>query len=356
MTKRPRISVLMTVFNAGRFLAPAVESIRAQSFADFEFVIVDDASSDGSEEVLRDFAARDPRVTLLRNEENLGQTASLNRGIREARGEWIARQDADDLSLPDRLRVTRRLIESTPNLVLAGTNGWIIDEGDAVTGLIHAPLSDGGIRWAMPFRNPFIHAAVAFRRTLPNGSPVQYDERFRICQDWELWSRLVDLGAARNSPERLVAYRHRENSLSHESAARTRAEGDAVAGEIWRRRFPARRLDDRSAALLRSFREGLTLADRRAFWDFYRETARGWGGHRLLSGGEGQAKAVHHLQAAGALAARSRSAMAGELWSAFRCAPRWFLRTVRERIGGGKRVPAGRFRSAADDRGRASIG
>lgn len=337
MTSPPRISVLMTVFNAGEFLPASVESILAQSRADFEFVIVDDASSDGSFERLRDFAARDSRITLLRNKANLGQTASLNLGIRAARGDWIARQDADDLSLPGRLHVTARLIEATPNLAIVGTNGWIIDERDVVTGLIHAPLSDAGIRWSMPFRNPFIHAATAFRRTQPTGEPVQYDERFRICQDWELWSRLVAGGCARNSPERLVAYRHRENSLSHESAGRTRAESDAVAAEIWRRTFPARELSPREAELLRGFRDGLSPADRREFWKFYHETGWSWGGGKRHLTGVAQARAVHHVQAAGALGSMSAGA-AVEMAAAFRCAPAWVFRTLRERGRRGQRI------------------
>lgn len=337
MTGPPRISVLMTVFNAGEFLPASVESILRQTGADFEFVIVDDASSDGSFERLREFAARDSRINLLRNETNLGQTASLNRGIRAARAGWIARQDADDLSLPGRLHVLARMIEATPHLAIVGTNGWIIDERDVITGLIHAPIADAGIRWSMPFRNPFIHAAVAFRRTLPGGEPVQYDERFRICQDWELWSRLVETGCARNSPARLVAYRHRANSLSHESADRTRAESDAVAEVIWRRTFPARELAPREAELLRSFRDGLTVANRKEFWRFYRETAWSWGGGKRHLAGAAQARAVHHMQAAGALGFTEAVA---EVGAAFRHAPGWTLRALRERTRCGKKLPA----------------
>ncbi len=327
MSRRPRISVLMTVFDAGPFLSAAVESILSQAGVDFEFVIVDDASTDGSTERLRAFAARDARVRLIHNEANRGQTASLNLGLRAARAEWIARQDADDLSLPGRLAEHLRLVAGDASLVVTGVNGWIVDERGAVTGMIHAPWQDAGIRWSMPFRNPFIHTGVAFRRRWPDGSAVQYDERFRICQDWELWSRLLVPGTAANSPRRLVAYRHRAASLSHGDADRTRAESDQVASEIWAREFPGRILQAPEMALLRSFRQGLAPEDRREFWRFYRQVARGWVDAAKIR----QAVALHRFQAAGALVARDRVAAVADGVSSLFSSPRWMGRLLLDR-------------------------
>jgi glycosyltransferase involved in cell wall biosynthesis len=312
MNDRPAITVLMTVFNGGRHLAPAVQSILSQSHTDFEFLIVDDASTDGSIEALRSFAAGDSRIRLLLNDCNKGQTACLNQGLREAKGKWIARQDADDLSLPGRLAAQWAVIQSCPDLVLVGVNGWIIDEKGTCCGLIHAPLHDSGIRWSMPFRNPFIHTGVMFRA----GDGI-YDEEFRICQDWEFWSRLAERGRMANLRQRLVAYRNSASSLSHISHKNTDIEASKIVATIWQKAFGTQ-LDH--PELLGKFRKGLNPNDRKAFWIFYMESCRKLSGKKIS-----QAVAVHHLQTAGALRRMHFFAILEELLKAFFNSPMWFV-------------------------------
>lgn len=319
MTVTPTISVLMTVYNAGRHLRPAVDSILSQSFRDFEFLVVDDASTDGSLDVLRRYQAADKRVRLIENTENKGQTACLNQGLREARGQWIARQDADDLSMPHRLAAQWQAVRSCPDLVLVGVNGWIIDEKGSATGMIHAPLQDSGIRWAMPWRNPFIHTGVMFRA----GDGV-YDEEFRICQDWEFWSRLAERGRMANLRQRLVAYRHMEKSLSHSASGRTEEECRKIVTRIWRARYGE---NPQQTPLLEAFRHGLKPAERKEFWDFYRVMRSRW-----TRGDTYQAAAVHHIQAAGSLAAYKTKESLLELAGAFRESPLWTLQTLQDRF------------------------
>jgi glycosyltransferase involved in cell wall biosynthesis len=332
MNSIPRISVLMTVFNGGRFLAESVESILAQSFRDFEFVIVDDASTDGSVAVLEAYASRDPRIRLFCNPQNSGQTACLNQGLAACRGDWVARQDADDLSHPRRLSAQCREVGRRPGLVLLGVNGRVINEAGAAVGLIHAPLSDGGIRWALPFRNPFIHTGVVFRRCRPDGSPVTFDPAFRICQDWELWSRLAGDGEVANLEDRLVLYRHHAGSLSNHFSPRAREENRLVVAEIWRSHFPVRPLTSEEAGLLEAFREGLLPEQWEKFKTFYAGARRAW-----LAGDPGrnrdrQAEAVHFLQAAGALAGHGRSAAGDAIVQAFFSDPAWTLKTLFQRL------------------------
>lgn len=327
MSKAPSLTVLMTVFNGGPFLSAAVRSILAQTFQDFEFLIVDDGSTDGSVAVLKTFAARDPRIRLIVREENAGQTACLNLGLREARGRWIARQDADDLSLPGRLAAQWRRLEERPELVVLGTNGWMVDEAGVTCGVIVVPAR--GVRAAMPFQNPFIHTAVVFRREISPGELVQYDERFRICQDWELWSRLAESGPCENLSGRWVAYRHRETSLSRAAAAATREECEQIAASAWARVFPNEAVP---ADVLAAFREGLPKERVREFWRIH--------DGRVL----GEAAAVHNWQAAGALASTSRSEALRALGRTFRNAPFWTVSTLAMtlaiRLGVGPRFDA----------------
>jgi glycosyltransferase involved in cell wall biosynthesis len=319
MSDSPSITVLMTVYNAGRHLAPAIESILSQSHRDFEFLIVDDASTDKSIEILKRFGQQDSRVRLLLNEKNKGQTACLNQGLRESKGRWIARQDADDLSLPDRLAMQWAAIRSCPDLVLIGVNGWIMDEAGICRGMIHAPLHDSGIRWSMPFRNPFIHTGVIFR-----AGEGFYDEEFKICQDWEFWSRLAERGRLANLPDRLVAYRHSEKSLSHSSVGRTANESAAIVDRIWRGIFG---VEAAAPSILADFRQGLSSGNRKAFWPLYHEMRAHWS-----RGDIRQAVAVHHIQAAGSIGAKNLAACTAEIFSAFRQAPTWTLGVLRERL------------------------
>lgn len=324
MQDAPQVTVLMTVYNGGRFLAEAIRSILVQRFRDYEFLIIDDASNDGSVAVLKDFATRDARIRLILNERNKGQTACLNQGLSEARGEWIARQDADDISMPDRLEAQRKAIHKTPNLMIVGVNGWVIDELGVCTGMIHAPLTDDGIRWSLTFRNPFIHAGVMFRRQWPDGSPVLYNEEFRICQDWELWTRLLEKGGGVNLPQRLVAYRHQEGSLSHRNLEKTRQETEAITTKILQKNFPSHIPNQ---ALLSSFREELDVQNQRDFWRLYDGLRKEW-----VDNQTSQAEAVHHLQAAGALGMKNPFAMVIEVLKALLAHPLWTLKTLRDGI------------------------
>ena len=338
MSSTPRISVLMTVFNAGRFLAESVESILGQSFSDFEFVIVDDASTDGSVAVLESYASRDPRIRLFCNRENSGQTACLNQGLAECRADWVARQDADDLSHPERLSAQWRAMGKIPALVLLGVNGWIVSESGRPAGMIHAPLSDAGIRWSLPFRNPFVHTGVLFRRLHRDGSRVRFDPDFRICQDWELWFRLSSEGPVANLPARLVSYRHRKGSLSTAFSERTRDENRAIVQKIWRANFPNWKLTQQESELLESFRIGLTPARWPAFNKFYSEALAGWVRGGSIRTRDRQAEAVHMIQAAGAMAGSAPFAAALAVLKAFSASPGWTATTLLQRFRHSDRV------------------
>jgi glycosyltransferase involved in cell wall biosynthesis len=207
----PEITVLLSVHNGMPFLPAAVDSILRQDFAEFEFLIVDDASTDESVGYLQ--ALRDPRVRLLRLEENIGLTAALNRGLREARSTFIARHDADDLAAPQRLRLQREHLRQNPRCVAVGAQAALIDGAGRSLGKKPFPLEHDAICFAHLFDNALAHAAVMFRRE-EVAAAGNYDERWRASQDYELWSRLSTSHALANLPQQLVTLRVLASSIT----------------------------------------------------------------------------------------------------------------------------------------------
>ena len=164
---RPKVSVLMSVYNGERYLSESVESILDQTYSDFEFIIVDDASEDGTWQMLTTYVGRDSRIVLIRNKENIGLTRSLNKGLALARGKYIARQDADDVSVPERLAKQVAFLERHPSVVLLGTAiEWIRDSGDLIGKIGQHPCTDAGIRQKMLLQYSFWHSSVMVRLTV----------------------------------------------------------------------------------------------------------------------------------------------------------------------------------------------
>jgi hypothetical protein len=203
----------MSVYNGARYLSEAVDSILAQTWRDFELVVIDDASTDRSRALLE--AYRDPRLRLVANEKNLGLTRSLNLGLRLSRGELIARHDADDVSHPSRFEKQIRWFDDHPEGVLLGTQARTIDAAGRPAGRAGEPkpLTTLGVRWALLFFNPFVHSSVMFRREtiLSLGG---YDEAYYYNQDFELWSRVAGSFVCGNLADALVDYRAHAGSIA----------------------------------------------------------------------------------------------------------------------------------------------
>ncbi|UYO93990.1 glycosyltransferase [Pollutimonas sp. M17] len=181
----PCVSVVMSVYNGAKFLAPAVESILAQSFKNFEFIIVNDGSIDESLAILRGYAKRDPRIRLI-TRENKGLIASLNEAVAMARGEWIARMDADDISLPNRLdKQLARLQETGADIC----GGQIQLLGTWPSRVWSYYVSNEAIRLKMLFGSPFAHPAVMLRTHVAKANP--YSEDASYVEDYDLWARLA---------------------------------------------------------------------------------------------------------------------------------------------------------------------
>jgi len=210
----PEVSVLMPVHNGARFVVEALESILRQTFGNFEFIIVDDGSTDTTPSILRDYAERDRRIVSLRNPENIGIARTLNRGLQVARGKFVARQDADDISLPERLRSQLDVFVNNPRLGFLGSAVQAMDEKGGRGDTIPVPASNTLIRWQMLFRNVFKHSTIMLRRSLLEENGLRYNEDFLFAQDYELWSRMLCAGEGANIAEPLVLFRQHGGQIS----------------------------------------------------------------------------------------------------------------------------------------------
>jgi hypothetical protein len=255
----PRITVLMSVHNGGRWLHAAIESVLAQTWRDFEFLILDDASTDDS--VAQVEAFRDPRIRLIRLPENIGLTRSLNAGLREARGEFVARQDADDLSAPSRLEKQIAFLDAHPEVPLVGTQGRLIDAKGRSRGLRDLPMEPVAIRWLSLLDNPIIHTAAMFRVAIIRDEFGGYDESFPCCQDYDLWARVLARHPAGNLAERLVSVREHGGSVSATRQPEAREMVRRVARRLAVAWLPRLVLDDEAVALLCAYRQHLAPAE-----------------------------------------------------------------------------------------------
>ncbi|MBU4485847.1 MAG: glycosyltransferase [Candidatus Delongbacteria bacterium] len=213
LEKTPKISVIMSVYNSDRFLKDSIDSILRQTFSDFEFIITDDKSSDSSLSVLEEYAKKDGRIVLLKNLENMGLTKNLNGMIRIAKGKYIARLDADDISLPERLWLQHDFMENHPETGVLGTDGKIFgDNRKTIT--INRPETNEEIRAAFLFENLLIHSSAFIRKSVLDEHNIGYDENFRIIQDLELWTRMTAVTGFHILPQALTLYRVSDTNIS----------------------------------------------------------------------------------------------------------------------------------------------
>lgn len=203
----PRVTVLMTVYNGLPFLREAIESVLGQGFRDFEFLIVDDASTDQSVETIQSYS--DERIRLIKNSVNLGQNGSLNKGLAEAQGEFVVRLDQDDMCLPGRIETQVAFLASNPEISAAGTWAYSMDEHSRKTGVWKWNVSDFGklVGLLLLGRCALLHPSAAYRRQtiLDLGG---YDNTFGLASDYALWIDLV-LAHRRVAviPAQLIMYR-----------------------------------------------------------------------------------------------------------------------------------------------------
>ncbi|MEI6057424.1 MAG: glycosyltransferase family 2 protein [bacterium] len=221
------ISVIMPVHNGEKYLAEAIRSILAQTLKDFEFIIIDDCSTDHTAETIKSF--KDPRIIVIKNDRQSGVAASLNKGINAAKGKYVARMDADDISLLKRLETQVAYMEKHPTIGICGTWVKTFNTGDAEKHrLWKKPITDGEIKTLMFFTSSLIHPTVMFRRETLNTYNLRYDETYQSAQDYELWSRAIDYVQFANIPRVLLHYRIHANSITGTKSAAQQRNADTV--------------------------------------------------------------------------------------------------------------------------------
>ncbi len=213
----PFFTILLPAYNAAKHIGNALNDLMTQSCVDYEIIVVDDGSSDGTGDLVK--AIKDPRIRLITLPSNTGLVGALNAGLSEARGSWIARQDADDRCRQDRLEMQRDLILQNPSAVLFYSRATLIDQRGWLRGKMRPPLSDHDLRWDLCFHNSIPHTSAVFPTTLVRDKLKGYAGD-NVTADFDLWSRLLRKGSAVGDGNCLVSYRnHSESIMGREHVA-----------------------------------------------------------------------------------------------------------------------------------------
>lgn len=211
------ISVIMGAYNSEEFISQAIESILNQKYRNFEFLIIEDNSIDSTLSIIEDYARRDKRIRVIRNQKNMGLGYSLNLGMREAKGDFIARMDADDISLSNRFDCQVSFLKKNPDVVCVGTSAKRFGDIHGLSRLFnvcHVPESHDDIKAWLLLGTPMFHPSVMFNARLMREIGLNYNPDYRRAQDYELWSRLVFKGEMRNIDKPLHCYRYSKKMAS----------------------------------------------------------------------------------------------------------------------------------------------
>ncbi len=207
----PVVSVVMTTFNGEKYIADAINSVLAQTFPEFELLVIDDSSTDDTVGVVRSF--EDPRVRLIENEQNLGISRSRNIGIDQARGRYIASHDHDDISYPNRLKIEVDLLEREPQVVMVGSRSDRIPSSGNTWPPLPLPTR-AALPWFLFTSSPFAHSTTCFRKSTLDKQGIRFNHSFPYAEDYEIYCRLSEVGELVLLPDVLGAFRKHETNTS----------------------------------------------------------------------------------------------------------------------------------------------
>ena len=207
---RPLVSVVMPVYNAEKYLRPAIESVLNQSYSNLDFIIINDGSTDNSKNIILNF--QDPRLRFLENPENWGIVRTRNRALEEARGEYIAVLDSDDIAFPERIKVQVEFLEKNPEYGMCGSYFQIIDGNDKLLKKARFPTNDKDARSNLILHNCFCHSTIMIRSKL--AKELKYEAGYDVIEDYFLWYRISQRAKIINLPVYTTSYRVHGNNIS----------------------------------------------------------------------------------------------------------------------------------------------
>jgi glycosyltransferase involved in cell wall biosynthesis len=210
--REPLVSVVMPVYNAEKYVKESVESILNQTYKNFELIVIDDGSKDKSFEIVAELAAKDKRIKLLKNDRNLGVSATRNKCIDFSDGEYVALMDSDDISLPKRLEKQVAFLSENRELGLLGSSVEVINEAGEIVGVWKYPETHDEISVEMIFSSPFASSSVIIRRDAV--TRVKYNEDLIVAEDYDFYSRLSKNTKTHNLKDTLVKYRINSKGLT----------------------------------------------------------------------------------------------------------------------------------------------
>lgn len=210
--RSPTISVVMSVYNADKYLDEAIESILNQTYKDFEFIIINDGSTDKSLEIIEKYKNQDERIVII-SRENRGLIASLNEGIEKATGKYIARMDADDISLAERFQEQVEFMEKNTAIGVCGTWVEVFGQNRKDT-LWKLPSTDEEMKPRLLFSVTFAHPSVMIRKSILDNNKLYYNEDYNAIEDYKMWLDCSKFTEFANIPKVLLKYRYLDTSLS----------------------------------------------------------------------------------------------------------------------------------------------
>lgn len=220
-TKKPLVTIYMPVYNAIPYLSQAIESILNQDYLNFEFIIVDDASTDGSWKIIKSYAKKDSRIIAIKNHINLGVSLTSNIAISKAHGKFLARMDADDISFSDRIEKQVKFLIKNPKIIAVGSQCIVIDSDNNIIGNKNFPLKNQKLKdmifWAVPMQQPSMMVNLS---KLPKNF-VWYTPNQSSAEEINLMFRFMLYGQIANLENNLLFYRHLNGSLSHKNPKNT---------------------------------------------------------------------------------------------------------------------------------------
>ncbi|MCX6054416.1 MAG: glycosyltransferase [Chloroflexi bacterium] len=206
MSKKPIVSVVMPVYNGEKYLSEAIESILTQTFHQFEFIIIDDGSIDGTGSILLEYAKKDPRIKVI-CQKNQGIVSALNNGIANSQGKYIARMDADDISLPRRFQQQVNFLDRHPEIGVVGSAYLPIDEqNNQIMSPTYRPEYPLTVKWFMLIGSPVAHPSTMYRVNLAR-QVGGYDKHFTHAEDYEFWIRMAEITDICSIKDVLILYR-----------------------------------------------------------------------------------------------------------------------------------------------------